>query len=105
MTRKARIWIGTTMMAVVLFNYAFFSWPVYTKIASVRARYRTILMQGIKSNNTFANSSDEYMMEVLRRERESLDKRLVVYNAITVSIGIVILSWTVFGLLRGGKRK
>lgn len=99
MTGKTRIWIGGTLLIVLIINYAFIGFPLHNKAASLKNKYRTLINAQLKSGKMFQDSDSDYIMEVFRREKGAIDKKMLVLNAVTVSVFILIMSWTAFGLL------
>lgn len=99
MIRKARLWIGITLFIILAFNYAIIGFPLYRKAASLNDSSTTLLMKKIKSGNVLKSGEDEYILEIFRREKASIDRRLLVLNCAAISIVVVLASWTVFGLI------
>jgi hypothetical protein len=88
MSRKARVWIGVTLLAVVLFNYLNIGAPLYRRMNSLDNKVRVFTK----------HSEDTYVIDVLKREMITIDKKIVVLNCVAVSLAIIIVSWMVFGL-------
>ena len=106
MTRKARLWIGVTLFVVVAFNYALIGFPLMSRSSVVEREYKALLIKEVKSGKAFKVSQDGYMLDILRREKGSIDKKILVLNAVAVSLSALILSWVVFGLVaHRGKSK
>ena len=99
MSRKARIWIGVTLLAIIIFNYVAIGLPLYRKITSLENKIKVMVIKQVKSGEVFKDSEDSYIIDVLKRETITLNRRLVILNCVAVSIVIVIISWTVFGLI------
>ena len=97
MSRKARVWIGVTLLAIVLFNYLAIGIPLYKRISSLDNKVRIFAK----------HSEDTYVIDVLKREMITIDKKLVVLNCVAVSVSIIMLSWMIFGLVvrREDRRK
>ena len=91
MTRKARIWIGVTLLAIILFNYLAIGIPLYRRMASLDNKVRIFTK----------HSEDIYVIDVLKREMIAVDKKIVILNCAAVSIAIIIASWIIFGLVVG----
>lgn len=107
MTRKARIWIGTTLLAIIIFNYAAIGVPLYRRMASLEAKIKVMMIKQVKSGQVLSNSEDNYIIDVLKKETINLDRKIVILNCVTVSVIIIIISWMVFGLIvyREDRRK
>lgn len=100
MNRKSRAWIGITLFVVLLFNYAMIGLPLYRKAINLHDKATTMLMKQIKSGNALRTSSEEdYILEIFRREKMSIDRKLLILNSIGITLAILIASWTVFGLI------
>lgn len=99
MRPKARVWIGATILAVIMVNYAFIGFPLLSKANSINRKYKTILMNQVRSGSMFINSDDEYLLEVFRKEKTSIDTKLTVLNSAAATLTFFTLSWTAFGLL------
>ena len=105
MTRKARLWTGATLILILAFNYGIIGMPLIRKAASLNDKATTMLMAKIKSGNVLRTSSEEdYILDVFRREKEAITRKLVVLNASSLTIVILIASWTLFGMV-GSKKK
>ncbi|MBN1526740.1 MAG: hypothetical protein JW919_04055 [Candidatus Omnitrophica bacterium] len=99
MTRKSRIWIGITLLAVITFNYALIGIPMMRRSAAVEKRAKEIIEKRMKSRSFFRLSDDEYMIELFRREKAAIDRNLFILNLGAASLVIIVGSWTVFGLI------
>jgi hypothetical protein len=99
MIRKARMWIGLTLFIVLAFNYAFIGFPLISKSLSVNSQTKSILIKQAKSNTLFKNTTDSYMLDLLRREKASIDRKLLILNCVAISFSIIIVSWVIFGLI------
>ncbi len=97
MSRKARIWVGVTLLAVILFNYLSIGIPLYKRMGSLDNKVKVFTK----------HSEDTYVIDVLKREMITIDKKIVVLNCVAVSVAIIILSWMIFGLVvnRPDRRK
>ena len=57
-------------------------------------------MGKVKAGHSLRTSSEEeYILDIFRRERESIVRKLVVVNAVALTFVIIIASWTLFGLV------
>ena len=88
MSRKARVWIGVTLLAIVLFNYLAIGIPLYKRMNSLDNKVRVFTK----------HSEDTYIIDVLKREMVAIDKKIVILNCVAVSAAIIIVSWMMFGL-------
>jgi len=88
MSRKARIWIGVTLLAIILFNYLSLGIPLYKRVISLDSKVKIFTK----------HSEDTYVIDVLKREMVTIDKKIVILNCVAVSAAIIIVSWIIFGL-------
>lgn len=101
MTRKAKMWTGATLLLVLAINYALVGFPLMRRAASIKDQTKTLLIKQVKSDRIFKNQSDDYMLDILNKERSSVDRRISILNCIAISIAILIASWLAFGLIWG----
>ena len=99
MTRKARLWVGLTLLLVLIFNYALIGFPLIKREASIKDQTKLILIKQVKSSKVFKNSTDDYMLDILRKEKTSLDRKILILNCVGISISILVASWVIFGLI------
>ena len=98
MTRRARVWTGATLLLVLAINYALVGFPMMGRAASIKDQTKTLLVKQVKSDRIFKNTSDDYMLDILNKERASIDRRITILNCAAISIVIFVVSWVVFGL-------
>lgn len=100
MSRKARIWVGVTLLVMLAFNYAMIGVPLFRRAASLENKSNTMLAAEMKkSGKALKYSDDYYILEILRREKTSLDRKIFILNVACASALIIIASWTIFGLV------
>lgn len=100
MDRRARLWTGVTIVAIIVLNYAVIGVPLFRKSQSLAARYKTAVARQLKNGGgIFAGSDDEYLIDIFRRERAAISRNILILNAVSLSALIVIGSWTAFGLV------
>jgi hypothetical protein len=97
MTRKARLWVGVTLLVVLGINYAMIGMPLLKRKEYIQKRSRAMLL--------VKNSDDEYMADIFRKERFDVEKKIKIVNSVGISITVLVASWTVFGLVFPGKTK
>lgn len=97
MSRKARVWIGATLLTIILFNYLSIGVPLYKRMGSLDKKVKIFTK----------HSEDTYVVDVLKREMITIDKKIVILNCVAVSTAIIIMSWMIFGLIvnRPDRRK
>lgn len=98
MTKRARAWAGITLLIVIALNYAIIGMPILRRAASIQDRSKMILMAQVKSG--FRNAADDYILEILKKEKVSLDKKIGILNSAAVTVSILVLSWIAFGLIK-----
>jgi len=99
MTRKARLWTGATLLTAILLNYALIGFPLARRGSSIQSKYKATLIKQAKSGEIFKNSEDEYMLEIFRKEKSSIDKRILILNCAAITLLIFATSWTIFGII------
>ena len=107
MTRKARLWIGTTLLIIVAFNYLVMAIPLYNRMNSLENKIKVLMIKQVKSGEVLKNTEDGYIIEVLQRATIDISKKLVIINCVAVSVAVFILSWLLFGMFlhREDRRK
>jgi hypothetical protein len=96
MTRKARIWIGGTLLIVIVVNYALIGIPLAKRELSLREKTRSIIMS--------KSADDEFVLELFRKESSVVHRKRDMLNVISLSLTVIIASWTIFGLVFGKKK-
>ena len=104
MTKKARAWTGATLLVVLMFNYAVMALPLVKRSALLKEKANSIFIRQIKAGDVLSGSVDDYVLELLRIEKTSLDKKLKMLNVVSVTMAILIASWTIFGLILPKKK-
>ena len=105
MTRRARLWVGATLILILAFNYGIIGLPLIRKAIYLNDKATKMLMTKIKSGNALRTSSEEdYVLDVFRREKDSITRKLIVVNVISLTFVIIIGSWTLFGLVMPRKK-
>jgi hypothetical protein len=88
---------------VVAFNYAMIGFPLKGRISSLENRSKALITAQIKSGGILKDSDDAFILEILKKEKVSVGKKVALLNCVAASLVILIASWTVFGLI-GRKR-
>jgi len=96
MTRKARIWIGGTLLLIIALNYALIGIPLAKRSLSLHEKTRSIIMS--------KSADDEFVLELFRKESAVIQKKCDMLNGISLSLVIIVASWAVFGLVFQRKR-
>lgn len=99
MEPRKRLWIGVTLLIVILFNYILIGVPLLSKSNSISHKTKTILIKQAKPSGIFNNMDDDYMLDVFRKERANVDTKIMILNAISATVTFFVLSWTLFGLI------
>ena len=99
MSRKTRMWVGATLLAVLLFNYVLIGFPLSRRLASIQDTYKAMLIKQVKTDKVLNGSTDEFMLDLFRRETGSINKKILILNCVSITFLIFIASWVVFGLI------
>lgn len=89
MSRKAKVWIGATLLTIIFFNYLAIGIPLYKRMGSLDNKVKIFAK----------HSEDTYVIDVLKREMVMIDKKIAMLNCAAVSVVIIIVSWMIFGLI------
>jgi len=104
MSRKTRLWIGVTLFIMILFNYAMIGIPLIKKSKTLKEKAGSILIRQVKTGNVLGGSDEDYVLEIFRKEKISVDRKLVQLNCIAASLAILSGSWIIFGLIAHRKK-
>lgn len=99
MDARKRLWIGVTLLIAVTFNYALIGVPLLSRSYSINQKARSIMAKQEKPAGMFNNNDDEYLLEVFRKERSAIERKMTILNAVAASLTIFISSWMLFGLI------
>ena len=100
------MWTGITLMLILAFNYGIIGMPLIRKAIYLNDKATTTVMGKISSGHALKTSSEEeYILDIFRREKAAIAWKLVIVNAISLTIVVVIISWTLFGLVADRKKK
>jgi len=105
MTRKARLWTGVTIFVILFLNYAAFAIPLAKRSSSIEDRAMTMLREDFNSGKALKGSGNEYILQVLKKEKFAVDQKLGTLNMVAASLAIVVVSWTLFGLILNRGKK
>jgi hypothetical protein len=84
---------------VLAFNYAVFAVPLARRGVSIDHRSKAMIQSQVKRNVFFTDSEESYMLDLFRKEKIAIDRKLLMLNVLAASLGILIASWTLFGML------
>lgn len=99
MNPKARLWVGVTLLIVILINYILIGVPLLSKSHSIQGKAKAILIKQAKSAGIFNNSDDDYLLDIFRKEKSAIDTKITILNAVAATLAFFAASWTVFGLI------
>ncbi len=105
MTRKARLWTGVTIFVILALNYATFAIPLAKRSYSIEERAMTMMREDFESGKAIKGSDNDYILEILKKEKSSVDRKLGTLNMVAASLAIVVASWTLFGLILNRGKK
>ena len=99
MSRKARIWIGTTLLAIIAINYAIIAYPLYHKVLYINDNTKALIIKDAKAKGIFKGNENEFLLDLFRKERSNINRKIVVLNCVSASFLLIVISWTLFGLI------
>ena len=102
MIKRERIWIGGTMLAIILLNYGIFAMPLMKKTSTIDEKVQASMKHMIESKKS-SGSEEQYMLQLLMKERSAIDSKLFIINCAGLSLGLIAVSWTIFGMLQRKK--
>lgn len=105
MTGKARLWTGVTIFIVLALNYAAFTIPLAQKASSIEDRAMSIMRKQFESGKITPRPGDDYILEILKKEKTAIDRKLGLLNMAAISCAVVLLSWMLFGFISNKGRK
>jgi len=105
MTRKARLWTGVTIFVILALNYAAFAIPLAQRSSSIEERAMVMMREDFESGKALKGSENDYILQILKKEKWSVDRKLGTLNLVAGSLAIIIASWTLFGMIANTKRR
>lgn len=102
MTAKARAWTGVTLLAVLALNYLIIGIPLTRKSVAIKEKANVIITNEVKAGKLL--QGDDYMLEIFRKEKSSIDRKMLILNCVSLSLLIIIGSWTAFGIILNKKK-
>jgi hypothetical protein len=72
---------------------------------ALKVEVRAILLKYAKSDAGFNNMENDYLMQVFRKEQSGLGRQILLLNCASATLGLLVISWTVFGILHGKQCK
>lgn len=99
MTRKARLWTGVTIFAILVLNYAAFAIPLAQRSSSIEERAMVMMREDFESGKALKGSDNDYILQILKKEKSVIDRKLGFLNMAAASFAIVVVSWTLFGII------
>ena len=104
MTRNARIWVGLTLLLAIFLNYAIIGIPLIRMSETIKTETRSILVKQVKTGHVFENNADDYLLGLFRKEKTSIDRKMLILNCASATIAIFVISWTIFGIIAHRKK-
>jgi len=71
-----------------------------SKSNSIKEKAKVILVKQVKSDMIFKDSDEEFMLNLFRKEKASIDTKVLILNCAAATIAFFVASWTVFGLFK-----
>ena len=99
MTRKARLWTGVTIFVILVLNYAAFAIPLAKRSSSIEERAMVMMREDFESGKALKGSENDYILQILKKEKASVDGKLGTLNMAAATLAIIIASWTLFGMI------
>ena len=101
MSPKARMWLGITFLLALAVNYIIIDAPMIRRAEALKVEARAILIKYAKSTQTFTDMENDYLLQIFRKEQTNIGRQILVLNCASATLGLLIISWTVFGVLHG----
>lgn len=99
MSRKARIWLGVTLLLALGVNYIIIGAPMIRRSEALKVESRAVLIKYAKSGSTFTDTENDYLLQIFRKEQASLGKQILVLNCASATLALLVVSWTAFGVV------
>lgn len=99
MSRKARMWFGLTLLLALGINYIIIGAPMIRRSEALKIEARSIIIKYANSNSTFTDTENDYLLQIFRKEQANLGRQILILNCASATLGLLIISWTVFGVL------
>jgi hypothetical protein len=93
------------MLVLLALNYATFAIPLAKRASSIEARAMVMMREDFESGKALKESDNSYILEILKKEKATVDRKLGTLNMVAASLAIVVASWTLFGLILKRKGK
>jgi hypothetical protein len=103
MTPKARMWLGITLLLALAVNYIIIGAPMIRRAEALKVEARAIILKYAKSQATFTDMENDYLLQIFRKEQTNIGRQILVLNCASATLGLLIISWTVFGVLHSKK--
>lgn len=103
MSRKARLWTGATLFLALALNYIIIGAPMIRRSEALKVEVRAILLKYAKPGSAFGDMDNDYLMQVFKKEQNSLGWQILLLNCASATLGLLVVSWTAFGLLHRKK--
>jgi hypothetical protein len=103
MSPKAKMWLGITLLLALAVNYIIIGSPMIRRSEALKVETRAILLKYAKSTQTFTDMENDYLMQVFRKEQANIGRQVLILNCASATLGLLIISWTVFGILHSKK--
>lgn len=103
MSKKARLWLGITLLLALALNYIIVGAPMIRRAEALKVESRAILLKYAKSQATFTDMENDYLLQIFRKEQASIDRQVLILNCASATAGLLIISWTAFGVLHSKK--
>ena len=103
MSPKAKMWFGITLLLALALNYIIIGAPIIRRAEALKVEARAIVVKYAKSTQTFTDMENDYLLQIFRKEQSSIGRQILILNCASATLGLLIISWTVFGVLHSKK--
>jgi hypothetical protein len=100
---KARMWLGITFFLALAVNYIIIGAPMIRRSETLKVEARAIVVKYAKSTQTFTDMENDYLLQIFRKEQANIGRQILILNCASATLGLLIISWTVFGVLHSKK--
>jgi hypothetical protein len=100
MSNRARLWLGVTLLLALAANYIMIGAPMIRRSEALNIESRAILIKYARAGTSITGAENDYLLQIFRKEQAVLGRQILILNCASATIGLLIASWTAFGLLR-----
>jgi hypothetical protein len=105
MSGKAKLWLGITLLLALGLNYIIVGAPIIRRNEALKVEARAILLKYAKPGSTFTDMENDYLLQIFRKEQANIGRQILILNCASATLGLLIISWTAFGVLHSKKKE